>query len=64
MTKEVNLFGVYVAPFVGDLLVAFALFLPLRWLVARLGLFAHFWHVALVELCLFVAVLSFSVYVL
>ncbi|MCI4678398.1 DUF1656 domain-containing protein [Rhodoblastus acidophilus] len=62
MTTEINFFGVYVAPFVGDLAVAFLLFLPLRWLFARAGLFALFWHVALVELCLFVAVLGFTVY--
>ncbi|HUO54831.1 MAG TPA: DUF1656 domain-containing protein [Rhodoblastus sp.] len=64
MTREFNFFGVYVAPFVSDLVVAFAIFLPLRWIFARIGLFAPFWHVALVELCLFVAVLSFTVYVL
>jgi hypothetical protein len=64
MSREVNVFGVYFAPFAADLLIAFAIFLPLRWLCARTGLFAPFWHVALVELCLFVAVLAFKVYVL
>jgi hypothetical protein len=64
MSKEINFFGVYFAPFVGDLVVAFLLFLPLRWLCARTGLFAPFWHVAMVELCLFVVVLAFSVYLI
>lgn len=64
MTSEINLFGVYFAPFAGDLAIAFLLFLPLRWLFARAGLFARFWHVALVELSLFVVVLAFAVYLI
>lgn len=64
MTREINFFGVYIAPFVGDVLIAFALFLPLRWLLARLNLFAPFWHVALVEACLFVSVFFVTVYAL
>lgn len=64
MTREINFFGAYFAPFVADLAVAFVLFLPMRWLCARAGLFAPFWHPALVELCLFVVVLALTVYLL
>lgn len=64
MTREINFFGVYIAPFVGDLLLAFAVFLPLRALCARLNFFATFWHVALVETCLFVLVFFVTVYAL
>jgi hypothetical protein len=62
MTREVNFFGVYFAPFVSDLLLALLIFLPLRWLCARAGLFKPFWHRALVELCFFVVVLASTVY--
>jgi hypothetical protein len=62
MIREINFFGVYFAPFFGDFLFAFLLFLPLRRLCARLRLLSHFWHAALVELCLFGGVLTLTAY--
>ena len=62
MTHELNLFGVYFAPFVGDLLWAALAFFILRSLLARTRLLARVWHPALFELCLFVSVLSATVY--
>lgn len=62
MTRELNLFGVYVAPFMGDLFIAAIVFFLLRWLCSRSGLLSHVWHVALFELCLFVFALTLVVY--
>lgn len=62
MTHELNLFGVYLAPFVGDLLRAALVFFILRGLLARTRLSRRVWHPALFELCLFVLVLSATVY--
>jgi hypothetical protein len=62
MTHELDLFGVYVAPFAGDLFRAALAFLVLRALLARTRLFRRVWHPALFELCLFVLVLSATVY--
>ncbi|MCW2283752.1 hypothetical protein M2323_001816 [Rhodoblastus acidophilus] len=62
MTHELNLFGVYLAPFVGDLLRAALVFFILRGLLARARLSRRVWHPALFELCLFVLVLSATVY--
>jgi hypothetical protein len=62
MNHELNLFGVYVAPFVGDLLCAALIFFILRGLLARTRLSGRVWHPALFELCLFVFVLTATVY--
>jgi mannose/fructose/N-acetylgalactosamine-specific phosphotransferase system component IID len=62
MTHEFNLFGVYLAPFAGDLLRATVVFFILRALLARLRLSGRVWHPALFELCLFVLVFSATVY--
>ncbi len=62
MTHELNLFGVYFAPFVGDFLQAALAFFILRGLLARSRLLARVWHPALFELSLFVSVLSATVY--
>jgi uncharacterized membrane-anchored protein len=62
MIRELNLFGVYVAPFMGDLFIAAVVFFLLRWLCARSGLLSRVWHAALFELCLLVAALSLVVY--
>ena len=63
MTRELNLFGVYVAPFMGDLFIAAIVFFLLRWLCVRAGLLSRVWHAALFELCLFVFALTFVVYI-
>jgi protein AaeX len=62
MNHELNIFGVYVAPFVGDLLCAALIFFILRGLLARTRLSARVWHPALFEVCLFVFVLTATVY--
>jgi hypothetical protein len=62
MSQELNLFGVYIAPFVGDLLRAAVIFFILRGLLARIRLSGRVWHPALFELCLFVLVLTATVY--
>jgi hypothetical protein len=62
MSQELNLFGVYFAPFVGDLLRAAVLFFILRGLLARTRFSGRVWHPALFELCLFTLVLTATVY--
>ena len=63
MTREINLFGVYFAPFMADFFVAAVVFFLLRWLCGVPGLLTRVWHVALFELCLFLFALTFVVYV-
>jgi hypothetical protein len=62
MIPELNLFGVYFAPFIGDFLIAALVFFLLRWLCAVTGLLSRVWHVALFELCLFFFALTSVVY--
>jgi hypothetical protein len=58
MLKEINIFGVYVAPFAGDLFVALVIFLPLRRLFDRWALERYVWHRALFDFSIFVIILS------
>jgi protein AaeX len=55
---EINLFGVYVAPISGMLVIAWVMTIALRRAVARFGLLRHVWHPALFVLSVFVMVLS------
>ncbi|MBB4198005.1 hypothetical protein CCR94_05100 [Rhodoblastus sphagnicola] len=58
MIREINLFGVYAAPFVGDYILALLLFLPLRALVARIGALRLFWRPVFAEILLFACCLT------
>jgi len=58
MIREINLFGVYLAPFVGDYVLALALFLPLRALAARVGALRLFWRPVFAEILLFSCALA------
>lgn len=62
MPQELDILGVCVPPFVGHLVAALLLFLGCRWLLARSGLLARLWQPALVELSLFVVLLSAMAY--
>jgi hypothetical protein len=55
---EINLFGVYVAPILVLMVVAWGLLIGLRRIVARVGLLQYVWHPALFALAIYVIVLS------
>ena len=56
--KELNLDGIFVSPFVGDLAVAFVLSLILVRVLRGLLLERRVWHPQLFNLCLFLIILS------
>ncbi len=58
MLKEINIQGVYVSPFVGYLIAAFVIFLPLRMLFDRWALQRYVWHRPLFDLSVFVIIVS------
>jgi hypothetical protein len=56
--KEINLFGVYVAPISIMLVVAWLILIPLRRAVSHFGLWRFVWHPALFEFAIYMIVLS------
>lgn len=58
MLKEINIDGIFVAPFAGYLLVAFLIFLPLRTVFDRYAIQRWVWHRPLFDICIFVIILS------
>lgn len=57
MPVEIDLGGIYVAPFALNLLVATPLFFILRWVLSRSGLLFRLWYLALCEAALFIGIL-------
>ena len=55
---EIDILGVYVAPIVPLMIVAFLVTLALRWVALALGLFRWIWHPALFELSVYLIVLT------
>lgn len=55
---EIDVLGVYVAPIVPLMIVAFLITLVLRWLALALGVFRWIWHPALFELSVYLIVLT------
>ncbi len=62
--NEINLFGLYVAPIVVVLGVAWVIYLLLRRAGDRVGLTGRVWHPALFELALYVMIVSSIVLVM
>ena len=58
MTGEIDLYGVFVPSLAAWMLIAFALCLPLRWLLARSGFYRVVWHRPLFDLALYVVLLG------
>jgi hypothetical protein len=58
MLKEIDLFGIFVSPFVGELAAALLIFLPLRMAFDRCLLERYVWHRPLFDLSVFVIILS------
>jgi protein AaeX len=56
--KEINIEGIYFSPFVLHLILAGAVFLPVRTYAYRRWIDAHVWHPALFELAVFIVLLT------
>jgi hypothetical protein len=50
--------GIYWPPFLADVLIAAVVFVPLRLIALRLGLYRLVWHPALFELAIFTCLLG------
>jgi protein AaeX len=61
---EINLFGVYVAPFTILMLAAWLATLALLRVARRFGLLRHVWHPALFVLAMYIIALSSMVLVI
>lgn len=58
MLKEINLDGIFVAPFAGYLLAAVVIFLPIRTIFDRITIQRWVWHRQLFDISVFVIILS------
>ena len=58
MIKEVNIFGIYVAPFAAYLFWSLLIFVPLRMGLDRIEAHRWFWHRRLLEVAIFLIILS------
>ena len=56
--KELNLFGVYLAPFAGYVFVTTVLFFGVRFWLDRLEIEKWFWHRSLLDTAIFIIILS------
>jgi len=61
MMREVDIGGVYIAPFARDLFVALAAFMPIHFVLNRIGVERFVWHRSLFDLSLFVCLLGLVV---
>jgi len=58
MLKEINLDGIFVAPFVGFLFMALLIFIPIRFLFDRYRIQRWVWHRQLFDIAVFIIILS------
>jgi len=58
MLKEVNIGGIFIAPFAADLFWALVLFYPLRVCFDRWGIERWVWHRSLFDIAVFVILVS------
>ncbi len=56
--KELNLDGIFVSPFVGDLVLAMLLYLLVHRLLRSFDIERRVWHPQLFNLCVFLILLS------
>ena len=61
MLKEVDLFGVYISPFITQLLTAIVAYGLVRCLYNRLELWKYVWHRALFDAAVFTIILGIVV---
>ena len=58
MLKEVNICGIFIAPFAAYLFVAILIFIPVRILFDRYAIQRWVWHRPLFDISIFVIILS------
>jgi hypothetical protein len=58
MLKEIDIFGVYIAPFAGYLVLALLIFLPVHHVFDRYTIQRWVWHRPLFDFCIFIIILS------
>jgi hypothetical protein len=58
MLKEINIFGIYVAPFVGYFALALLIFYPIRLVFDRVAIQRWVWHRPLFDISVFIIILS------
>jgi hypothetical protein len=58
MLKEVNIDGIFIAPFAADLFFALLIFFPLRVLFDRQAIQRWVWHRQLFDISVFVIIVS------
>jgi hypothetical protein len=58
MLKEINIFGIFIAPFAGYLVLALIIFYPVRLLFDRWAMDHYVWHRPLFDISIFVIILS------
>jgi hypothetical protein len=56
--KELDVFGVYLSPFVADLVLGAIAFAPVKLALDGIGADRFVWHRQLFDICLFVSVVS------
>ncbi len=61
MFSDINILGVYVAPFAVMMLLAWVAMMPLNLMGERIGLSRRVWHPGLFSLCLYLILLSLIV---
>ena len=61
LTGELDVYGVFVPSLAAWMLIAFAVSLPLRWVLARTGFYRLVWHRPLFDLALYVVLLGLVV---
>lgn len=59
--SELNIFGVYVAPILVMIVVAWFGLIALRWAANQFGVLPHVWHPALFVFATYLIILSFIV---
>jgi hypothetical protein len=58
MLKEINICGIFVAPFAGYLVAALVIFYPVRQLLDRIAVQRWVWHRPLFDFSIFIIILS------
>ncbi len=56
--KEINLFGIYFAPFVGFIFWAMVIYFPVRLVLDRIEIQKWVWHRPLFDTAVFVIIIS------
>jgi hypothetical protein len=58
MLKEIDIFGIFIAPFAGYLFMALLIFIPVRMLFDRYAIHRWVWHRPLFDISVFIIILS------